>query len=130
MRFLTTAIGVPHLVKASWFPNWRTEGALGPYQAAPAFMVVIPNRETVRITFRRSWAEWLGVLLTVLGVLAAISGLLHVGFTWAFLSGQAVGMPPTEPNDPDLPEPSDPDPTQPGDPDPTEPGDPGPTDRA
>jgi hypothetical protein len=88
ITFTTTAIGAPHLIKASWFPNWRSEGALGPYLAAPSFMVVIPNRETVRLRFSRGWAEWLGVLLSLVGVAAFVSGLLHVGVTWAFLSGR------------------------------------------
>lgn len=88
ITFTTAAVGVPHLIKASWFPNWRAEGALGPYLAAPSWMVVIPNRESVHLRFRHGWAEWLGAFLSVVGVLGLVSGLLHVGVMWAFLSGE------------------------------------------
>lgn len=90
ITFTTSALGIPHLIKAAWFPNWRAEGALGPYLAAPSFMVVVPNRETVRLRFRRGWVEWLGTALSVLGLVGFVSGLLHVGVTWAFLSGPSA----------------------------------------
>jgi len=84
ITFTTSAVGVPHLIKASWFPNWRAEGAIGPYLAAPSAMVVVPNRESVRLRFKRSWAEWLGMVISVLGVAAFAFGVLHHGVTWAF----------------------------------------------
>jgi hypothetical protein len=86
ISFTTSAVGSPHFLRASFFPNWATEGALGPYRAAPSFMVVVPNRETVRLRFARTWVEWLGLLLSILGAAAFLSGLLHHGVTWAFLT--------------------------------------------
>ena len=65
VEFDTTAIGVPHLVKVSFFPNWKAKGADGPFRAAPAFMVVIPTESHVELTFQRRWYENLGGLLTV-----------------------------------------------------------------
>ncbi|MGH8874792.1 MAG: hypothetical protein ACRDVM_06015 [Acidimicrobiia bacterium] len=72
VSFTTTAVGVPHLVKVSYFPNWQAEGADGPYRAAPSLMVVVPDQERVTLEFRNTWAENLGLVLTVgsLGVLA------------------------------------------------------------
>jgi hypothetical protein len=86
ITFTTLTVGVPHFVRAAYFPNWRAEGALGPYLAAPSFMVVVPNRESVRLSYRRTWVEWLGILLSLLGAAAFLSGMLHHGLTWAFLT--------------------------------------------
>jgi hypothetical protein len=51
ISFRTTAVGVPHLVKVSWFPNWRATGADGPYRAAPSLMIVVPTQEEVVLDF-------------------------------------------------------------------------------
>jgi len=71
ISFETTAIGVPHLVKVSFFPNWHVNGAEGPYRAAPAFMVVIPTETTVELTFERRWYESTSFFVS----LAAAAGL-------------------------------------------------------
>jgi hypothetical protein len=77
ISFTTTAIGVPHLVKVSYFPNWQVEGAEGPYRAAPSLMVVVPTQEQVVLEFRNTSAENIGIALTVLalGGLAAYAYL-------------------------------------------------------
>lgn len=74
ISFHTTAVGVPHLVKVSYFPNWRAEGADGPYWAAPALMMVVPTSEEVLLEFRSTWAEQLGVALTIAGLLVVVVG--------------------------------------------------------
>jgi hypothetical protein len=77
ISFTTTAVGVPHLVKVSYFPNWQAEGADGPYRAAPSLMVVVPTQEHVVLEFRNRTAENIGIALTVLalGGLAAYAYL-------------------------------------------------------
>lgn len=69
VSFHTTAVGRPHLVKVSYFPNWRAEGADGPWWVAPSLMLVVPTSEDVRLVFRPAWVERLGLGLTVAGVL-------------------------------------------------------------
>ena len=70
VEFTTDAIGLPHMVKMSYFPNWAvTEGGEGPYRAAPSLMVVIPTEEHVVLQFRRTSVENLGNLLTLAGIL-------------------------------------------------------------
>jgi len=64
ISFHTDAVGVPHLVKVSYFPNWQAEGAEGPYYAAPSLMIVVPTEEDVSITFGRDWDDNLGLLFT------------------------------------------------------------------
>jgi hypothetical protein len=76
ISFRTSAVGVPHLVKVSHFPNWQTEGADGPYRAAPSLMVVIPTQEEVVIEFRNTVAENGGLLVTGL----TLAGLAGWGF--------------------------------------------------
>ncbi len=68
ISFTTNAIGVPHLVKTSYFPNWQATGAEGPYRASPSLMVVIPTQENVSLEFGRTWAENLGMVLTILAI--------------------------------------------------------------
>ncbi|MDH3250640.1 MAG: hypothetical protein OEQ47_16855, partial [Acidimicrobiia bacterium] len=76
LTFETEAIGVPHLVKISYFPNWTANGAEGPYRAAPSLMVVVPTDERVELRFGRSWIEFVGFGAT----LAAIAGLVSIRY--------------------------------------------------
>ena len=69
ISFTTSAIGVPHLVKVSYFPNWTVDGADGPYRAAPSLMVVVPTSEQVVLEFKNTTAENLGMALTLIGLL-------------------------------------------------------------
>ena len=71
MQFETDAIGVPHVVKVSYFPNWKVEGAKGPYLASPSMMIVIPTQREVLLTYERTTSEVLGTGLTI-GSLAII----------------------------------------------------------
>jgi len=52
IEFYTDGIGIPHIVKVSYFPKWRVEGGEGPYLVSPSFMVVIPEKEFVKIKGR------------------------------------------------------------------------------
>ena len=85
ISFETEAVGVPHLVKVSYFPNWNATGAEGPYLAAPSLMLVIPTESRVVLEFQNTWAEWLGWGLTVLGL-----GLLAVPRTRRWLTEWAT----------------------------------------
>ena len=64
--FDTTAIGQPHWIKISYFPNWHVEGAKGPYLASPSFMMVIPTQSHVTLTYGRTGANTLGQVLEVI----------------------------------------------------------------
>lgn len=67
--FATDAIGVPHLVKVSYFPNWKVDGAEGVYRIAPSLMLVVPSEQNVSLQFANTWVENLGMALTVISVL-------------------------------------------------------------
>ena len=68
ISFSVDQVGVPVLVKASYFPNWSVDGAEGPYRVAPNFMVVVPTSNQVTLTYGTSGIEYLGYLLTLVGV--------------------------------------------------------------
>ncbi len=74
ISFTTTAVGVPHLIKVSYFPNWHAEGAVGPWRAAPSLMVVVPTSEHVVLEFQDTWAESFGKLGSLIG-LATLAGV-------------------------------------------------------
>lgn len=76
ISFRTAAVGVPHLVKVSYFPNWVAEGAQGPYHATPSLMVVVPDQEEVVIEFRNRGPELAGIGLTVLGLAGLVAALV------------------------------------------------------
>ncbi len=61
-------VGVPVLVRVSYFPNWKASGAGGPYRVAPNMMVVIPTDTSVHLQFRASWVDRFAYFLTLVGV--------------------------------------------------------------
>jgi hypothetical protein len=68
MSFSVDKIGVPVLVRISAFPNWVANGAKGPYRSTPNFMVVIPTKNQVTLSYARSTSEWFGLLLSALSI--------------------------------------------------------------
>src|SRR5207302_8108769 len=62
-------VGKPVLVKASYFPNWQASGAKGPYRVTPNEMVVIPTSRHVRLHYGNTPVDWIGYLLSFLGLL-------------------------------------------------------------
>jgi hypothetical protein len=68
LTFDVDQIGVPVLVKVSYFPNWEASGADGPYRVAPNQMVVIPTSTTVKLSYGRSGLDVFAYLLTLVGI--------------------------------------------------------------
>ncbi|MFP3900275.1 MAG: hypothetical protein ACLFXM_05430 [Acidimicrobiia bacterium] len=68
ISFEVDRVGSPVLVKMSYFPNWRVDGADGPYRVAPNFMVVVPTDTQVELRYGRTPVEWVSYALTGLGV--------------------------------------------------------------
>ncbi len=67
VSFDVSQIGVPVLVKISYFPNWEVDGADGPYRVAPNLMVVIPTSKHVRLHYEASTSDEIAYLLTFIG---------------------------------------------------------------
>ncbi len=68
IAFNVDQVGVPVLVRVSYFPNWNVEGADGPYRVSPNHMVVVPTSRSVTLTYGRSSLDWLSYALTALGI--------------------------------------------------------------
>ncbi|MFC1813020.1 hypothetical protein ACFL03_10040 [Thermodesulfobacteriota bacterium] len=64
IRFSTNRVGVPHLIKVSYFPNWKVQGANGIYPVSPHMMMVIPREKEVVLFYERSFWEILGLWIT------------------------------------------------------------------
>ncbi|HSD26557.1 MAG TPA: 6-pyruvoyl-tetrahydropterin synthase-related protein [Vicinamibacteria bacterium] len=75
IRITTSRPGHPLLVKVSYHPRWRAEGAFGPYLASPGLMLVVPFRREARLFYAaRTWSDRLG-----LGLAAAALAAIAVG---------------------------------------------------
>jgi hypothetical protein len=72
IRIATSRPGHPLLVKVSYHPRWRAEGADGPFLASPGFMLVVPREREVRLRYAgRTWPDAVGFLLAAAGLVAA-----------------------------------------------------------
>jgi hypothetical protein len=73
VSFRTDRVGEPHIVKVSWFPNWKAEGAEGPWMLSPGLMVVVPTQPEVRLRYQDTPVDLTGKALTVAGVGALLA---------------------------------------------------------
>jgi uncharacterized membrane protein len=76
VRIKTSCIGKPLLVKISYFPNWKVEGADKIYFASPAFMIIYPNKEDVRLYYGETDVDYVGKILSIVGVVIVVSCLV------------------------------------------------------
>ena len=72
VEFDVSQIGVPVLVRVSYFPNWSVDGAEGPYRVGPNQMVVIPTDTHVRLHYDRSTTDLMFYVLTAIGIALAV----------------------------------------------------------
>ncbi len=75
VSFTVSEVGKPVLVRVSYFPNWKADGALGPYRVAPNMMVVVPTEAEVRLSFGPSLVDRFAYLLSA-------AGLVFVAVIW------------------------------------------------
>ena len=106
ISFDVSQVGVPVLVKTSYFPNWQVSGGDGPYRVSPNLMVVVPTSTHVSMYYGTTSVDWLAWGLTLLGL---------IGLVFMWRSG-AIAVPPTPPvwreadewDDEDVDDPRDP----------------------
>ncbi len=70
VSFHVSRLGTPVLVKVSYFPNWHATGAQGPWRVTPNLMVVVPTSHDVSLTYGTTSSDNIGLLATVLGLVA------------------------------------------------------------
>jgi hypothetical protein len=68
ISFTVDKVGVPVLVRMSYFPNWKVTGASGPYRVAPNMMVVIPTQKDVRLHYGYTKIDFFAYFLTLAGI--------------------------------------------------------------
>jgi hypothetical protein len=68
IHFKTTAIGLPHIIKMSWFPNWKVRGADGVHCVSPGFMLVYPRQAEVELYYGTTPGDGVGYALTLVGL--------------------------------------------------------------
>jgi hypothetical protein len=68
LDFTTDRVGEPHVVKVSWFPNWKALGAEGPWMLSPGLMVVVPTQAHVRLVYRDTPVDKAGKALSLVGL--------------------------------------------------------------
>ncbi len=69
LKFSTSALGRPHLVKISYFPGWRVKGAQGPFLVSPSFMVVIPVQSEVTLYYDYTILDRVAFVISALTLL-------------------------------------------------------------
>jgi uncharacterized membrane protein len=77
IRFTTSCVGKPHIIKMSYFPNWQVEGADRVYLVSPSFMLVYPEKENVRIYYGTTAVNILGIIFSSIGLFLTILISIH-----------------------------------------------------
>jgi len=73
ISFDVSDVGVPVLVKTSYFPNWKVDGAKGPYRVMPNLMVVVPTDNHVELHYGRTATDWAGIAMSVIGIAGVVA---------------------------------------------------------
>jgi hypothetical protein len=68
LSFTVDKVGVPVVVKISYFPNFKLRGAKGPYRMANNMMVVIPTQKNVSMSYRWNLDDFIGFAGGLLGI--------------------------------------------------------------
>ena len=76
IRFHVDRVGVPVLVRTSFYPRWHATGATGPYRVSPNLMVVVPTSTDVVLTYGGSATTWIGAACTAVAVVVAVAALV------------------------------------------------------
>ncbi len=80
IRIETDCTDRPLLVKVSYHPNWKVKGAERIYLAGPAFMLIYPEENSVRLYYGNKWPKLFGTILTAIGILIL---LMHLPIPFA-----------------------------------------------
>jgi len=75
ISFHVSRVGVPVLVKISYFPRWHVTGAAGPYRVSPNLMVVVPTSANVAMAYGSTPMLTVGNVVTDLVSLAGVVAL-------------------------------------------------------
>ncbi|MFO7871297.1 MAG: 6-pyruvoyl-tetrahydropterin synthase-related protein [Kiritimatiellia bacterium] len=74
IEFTTDSPGSPHIIKCTWYPNWKLRGGGEVYMVTPDFMLVYPRTKHVKLYFGRTASNAFGGALSILALGAAVTG--------------------------------------------------------
>ena len=77
ISFHVNKIGVPMLVKISYFPRWHANGATGPYRVSPNLMVVIPTSNNVSLDYGSTPYLTIG---NIISDVVTLAGFIYLAF--------------------------------------------------
>jgi hypothetical protein len=69
VSFSVDKVGVPVLVRVSYFPNWTAHGTADIVRAAPNMMVVVPKTTDVRMSYEGSGLDRWSYVFTLVGII-------------------------------------------------------------
>ncbi len=73
IKFTTNKPNELHIIKVSYFPNWKIDKGLGPYRISPSFMAIVPYESNVLLSFERTNIEtysfYIGLFSLVLSLI-------------------------------------------------------------
>jgi hypothetical protein len=93
ISFHVSKVGIPILVKISYFPQWHVTGGTGPYRVSPNLMVVVPTSKDVELTYGSTPALFLGSLISWIAVLAGLVMLWRVKISRKMRKGRGAPGP-------------------------------------
>ncbi|MCX7591087.1 MAG: hypothetical protein N2255_05605, partial [Kiritimatiellae bacterium] len=68
ISFDTKAVGCPHIVKCTYYPNWKLRDGGPVFMVSPCFMLIYPRSQHVELYYGSTTADNLGRFLTLTGV--------------------------------------------------------------
>jgi hypothetical protein len=72
ISFHVSRVGVPVVVKISYYPRWHAVGATGPYRVSPNLMAVVPTSKDVSLVYGSTAANVWGDRVSQLTALAGL----------------------------------------------------------
>jgi hypothetical protein len=72
LSFHVSRVGVPMLVKISYYPRWHATGATGPYRVSPNLMAVVPTSKDVSLVYGSTPSVTLGDATSDVAVVAGL----------------------------------------------------------
>ncbi len=72
ISFTTNCVGKPHIIRVSYYPNWKVDGAKKIYLVSPSFMLVFPEKENVSIWYGSTTINHIANVLTIIGIVIII----------------------------------------------------------
>jgi hypothetical protein len=72
LSFHVSRVGVPMLVKISYYPRWHVTGGTGPFRVSPNLMVVVPTSKNVSLNYTSTPSLTIGNIVSDLTVLAGL----------------------------------------------------------